>query len=130
MAYSRWTTSVWYTYYCVTYSDKRDDQIFDICSIKSFTYGELKKDINGCLTEIKKLCPEATDKEIDELEGYMKRFVDDIKTDLSLDEYEKVAACPEFDLPLLVSELKTIRGIRALEHRLRGENLDTLEPCD
>ena len=130
MSYSRWSNSVWYTFHHITYSDKRDDQIFEICAITSFTFGELNADYAGCVKKVKELCPEATDKEMKELEGYMERFMDDCRHDISFYEYDSVASCPEEELPLLMGALKTQRGQRALEHRLKGESLDTLEPCD
>jgi hypothetical protein len=128
MSYSRWGSSVWYTYWCVSNSDKRDDQIFDICSVTNFTYGALKKDLIRCLCKIRIFCPEASEEEIEELEKYMLRFIADVESDISFDEYDKVAACPEQELPLLLAELKTTRGKRALEHRLKGESLDFLDP--
>jgi len=137
MSYSRWSNSCWYTYYCVTYSDKRDDQIFMVCAITSFTYGELKKDLSECINKVQKMTRKIkspaknyTKKEFDELKGYILEFIDDIEHDVSFNEYDQVAACPEQDLPLLLSEMTTKRGKRALAHRLRGENLDTLEYSD
>ena len=130
MSYSRWGSSVWYTYWCVTYSNKRDDQRFDICAVTSFTYGQLKKYLTDCLARTKELVESASEKEIDELREYMLSFMTDVESDHSLNEYVKVAECPESDLPLLLSLLKTSRGKRALEHRLKGESLDTMEYCD
>jgi hypothetical protein len=98
--------------------------------VTNFTYGQLKKDLIGCLARTKELTETATDKEIDELKEYMLKFMNDVESDQSFNEYDKVAECPESDLPLLLSLLKTSRGKRALEYRLKGESLDTMEYCN
>jgi len=46
MSYSRWSNSVWYTFWCSTSSNKRDEQIFQICDLThsvNLTYAEIKK---------------------------------------------------------------------------------------
>ena len=59
MSYSRWGSSVWYTYWCAhggaSADDKRDEQLFDICTVKMFTYKELKDDIDGCIDKVREI---------------------------------------------------------------------------
>ena len=84
MSYSRWSNSFWYTYYVCSYSYERDEQAFDICGVRCFYYKELKENKESALTEVKKLCPEATEKELQELKGYMEEFLVDVEHDIAL----------------------------------------------
>jgi hypothetical protein len=68
MSYSRWSNSLWYSFYACSYSYERDEQTFEVCGVKSFPYKDLKNNLEQCLIEIKKLCPETTEKEL--LESY------------------------------------------------------------
>ena len=56
MAYSRWSTSRWYTFWSSnSKSDKPNDQVFEICDLNQpllFTYKELTQDINQCLNDV------------------------------------------------------------------------------
>jgi hypothetical protein len=79
MSYSRWSNSIWYTYWSTGCSDKKNKQTFCICSVATFTYKQLKDDIYKCLKEIKKKYPTCTDYEIEELRGYMKEFMADVE---------------------------------------------------
>ncbi len=94
MSYSRWGSgSRWYTYWCISYSFERDKQLFDICGIKIFTYGELKKDIERCLKEAKEISNKeetrpVTGKELNELRGYMMEFISDIEAYKEVNFYE------------------------------------------
>jgi hypothetical protein len=75
MSYSRWSTSVWYTY--------PSDDGFTICGVKHFTNEELK-DIDACIQWLKDH-PESedalgnkenmtfTDEEYEELKGYIEK---------------------------------------------------------
>ena len=86
MSYSRWgSSSIWYTYWCsgaIGDDDKRDEQLFDICSVMMFTYRELKDDISGCIDKVKDSedAP-ITNSENDykELQGYMESFMADVE---------------------------------------------------
>lgn len=73
MSYSRWSNSVWYTYYDVSSGDTLNSQVFTECGTRSFTYGELRADIEKCLDACE---PESID-ERDELRGYMQSFMED-----------------------------------------------------
>ena len=56
MSYSRWSTSFWYTYRTDEGTDAKEDQHFQICDVtrsQSFSYPELKKDIDECLDRVK-----------------------------------------------------------------------------
>ena len=89
MSYSRWgKNSHWYTYWHAGGGYDRDDQYFDVCGVKVFTYGELKGDIEACLSVIKDIDPSATNEEIMELMGYMKEFMADVESSQDINFYE------------------------------------------
>jgi hypothetical protein len=88
MSYSRWSTSHWYTYWHAGSGFDRDDQYFDVCGVKVFTYGELKEDIKACLAVIKMEDPSATYEEMSELMGYMKEFMSDVESHKDINFYE------------------------------------------
>lgn len=48
MSYSRWSYSRWYTYHDASSGDKKQDQIFTVCSVRSFKFEEISQDILGC----------------------------------------------------------------------------------
>lgn len=92
MSYSRWSNSVWYTFW-TTDSDSMEykfptkklkyNQIFQICDSPSYyiTYGDLMtKDINSILQEVKELYKDKkpTEDELYELSEYLMKFIDDI----------------------------------------------------
>ena len=90
MSYSRWLGSHWYTFYLARDTYERDEQCFEICSVHTFTYKELTTDIKACLKRIRELDPEATNKEINELRGYMQEFICDVKEDARINYYEQL----------------------------------------
>ena len=57
MAYSRFSNSIWYTFWCdhPTESNKREDQLFEICDFPSmyFTFKQLSDNLNGCIDSVK-----------------------------------------------------------------------------
>ncbi len=95
MAYSRWTTSVWYTFGTLKdglrHPEKRSDWYFAIfCdsveSIGGFSYDALKKDIDKCICTVKEAVdgtknPFITEKELNELKEYMLEFVEEVDRD-------------------------------------------------
>lgn len=90
MSYSRWGSSVWYTYWCAhggasADDDKRDEQLFDICTVKMFTYKELKDDIDGCIDKVREIHDgkKVTPEEYKELKGYMESFMTDIEKEFN-----------------------------------------------
>ena len=101
MSYSRWSNSFWYTYYACSYSYERGEQAFDVCGVKCFYYGELKENMESALTEVKKLCPEATEKELQELKGYMEEFMVDVEHDIALNLVQDIKRAEFKDLPEL-----------------------------
>lgn len=84
LSYSRWLNSCWYTFWPVSESNNKDEQIFEICDIDSnlrFTYRELKTNIDFCIETVKikyeKLCFRNSDYE--ELKEYMEQFIEDVE---------------------------------------------------
>jgi hypothetical protein len=90
VSYSRWSHSHWYTFWHAGGGFNRNDQMFDVCGINVFSYGELKEDIKACLALIKIEDPSATNEEIMELMGYMKEFMADIENDKDIIFYEEL----------------------------------------
>ena len=108
MSYSRWSNSIWYTYNSSRLDNFiRDEQVFTICAVTSFTYKELKEDINKCLDEVcYKQCLvypiiddvfmdqtqeptydeslKPTDEQKEELKGYMIKFINNVEKDEEL----------------------------------------------
>lgn len=60
MSYSRWSNSRWYTFHTSFSGDTKESQAFevmiDFARTRVFTYGELIRDIDGCISEIRDLC--------------------------------------------------------------------------
>ena len=79
MSYSRWSNSCFYTFWCASKATCRDEEIFDVCAVKSFTYKELVDDIDACITDIKNIETDHTEEELKELKGYMLEFIEDVK---------------------------------------------------
>jgi hypothetical protein len=107
VSYSRWSNSIWYTYYACSYSYERDEQAFDVCGARCFYYGELKENLEGCITEVKKLCPESTEEEVQELKGYISEFIDDVEHDIALNLVQDIKRTKLKDLPELYQKLVT-----------------------
>lgn len=113
MSFSRWSNSRWYTYWSSStlssLSNKRKDQVFEICANGTFSYQELKEDIERCLIiacenekkvyknngfeidnqdcefEINEsLAPSQEEK--DELRGYMIAFMLRVESDTDLED--------------------------------------------
>ena len=101
MSYSRWSNSKWYTFWASFFEDdsiKRIDQIFRICTVRSFTYKELKEDIDKCIVLTKEAIRESekrddlfsyelesySNEDFEELKIYMKEFMKDVEEDSDL----------------------------------------------
>lgn len=107
MSYSRWSQdSIWYTYYACSYSIERDEQAFDICGVKCFFYKELKENLEDCLAQAKAECPYATEEDMKDLRGYIKNFMSDVESDITLNLVQQIKAASLEDLPSLFAELK------------------------
>ena len=78
MSYSRWSNSVWYTYWSAESGDTRDTQVFQVCGEKSFTYKELKESLNACVAYFSL---DRTDRQLAELKGYMREFMKDVEAE-------------------------------------------------
>ena len=86
MSYSRWSNSEWYTYWCMSNAHEirdMDNELFEVCAVHTFTYRELKDDIENCLVTVKEKCPEGN---LDELRGYMEEFVADVEEEYEVDK--------------------------------------------
>lgn len=93
MSFSRWGNSCWYTFWCASDATKREDEVFSVCGIRDFTYRDLVEDgLDVCIKELKKRIKEQnkdpknkfgggkyTEQEYEELKGYMKVFIDEVK---------------------------------------------------
>ena len=90
MSYSRWITSVWYTFWMNTYDNEKNNQIFCICDIHNFTYKELKENMEKCISTVKETIEGYSGNEewknellcesnIEELKHYMKEFIEDVE---------------------------------------------------
>jgi hypothetical protein len=90
MSYSRWSNSRWYTFWTCFSEQKRykfptkrlkGNQVFEICDDPSlfFTYKTITElGAESVLLEVRLTFPDATDAELEELWGYMERFVRDV----------------------------------------------------
>ena len=90
MSYSRWSNSRWYTFW-TCFSEQMEyklptkrlkgNQVFEICDDPSlfFAYKTITElGAENVLLEVRLVFPDATDAELEELWGYMDRFVKDI----------------------------------------------------
>ena len=104
MSYSRWSNSIWYTYNSSSLENYiRDEQVFTICMVYSFTYKELKHSLEECLdTACHYECHiipdldgqlgyrvyredlKPTPEQREELKGYMLRFIKAVENDKEL----------------------------------------------
>jgi len=76
MSYSRWSNSVWYTFWAAYSGETKDEQVFTICLVKDFTYKKLKEDIDSCLDIA---CKDRTEEQREELREYMDQFIKDVE---------------------------------------------------
>ena len=85
MAYSRWSNSRWYTIYLASGEKEKNNQIFYIFNVVSFTYEQLVGGMDKCLKEVFQNCDKVPDqKELDELRGYMCEFLKEVDEEFSL----------------------------------------------
>ena len=83
MAYSRWIDSKFYTYWASMNSvyDKGDEVFIvhnDLKSYQGFTYTECKEMIESKLKLKGRMNAIDNDEEAEELQGYMKKFIEDV----------------------------------------------------
>lgn len=105
MAYSRWTTSRWYTFWASqSLNDEnepitKDEQMFAICDFgesPGFTYKQLTDDIDKCLQEVKEHY--ATERK--------GKMLTSFKTGTDDPVYEEVTYEPEIIPDVEMQELK------------------------
>lgn len=103
MAYSRWSNSDWYTFWVWMGGDdgtKPDDEWFDVCNVRSFSYRMLKDDIDDCIERVKDAVNQSdyapeykerllTQESLDELRGYMHQFIADVEEEYKNREKDK-----------------------------------------
>ena len=82
MSYSRWINSCFYTYWCSSKAERKEDELFachvDLESQTMITYEECKK-IEDSLISIKgKINQIEDDEEATELQEYIKQFIKDV----------------------------------------------------
>lgn len=110
---------------CNDYTSKAD-QLFDVCGVRIFKYQELVDDIDGCLEYCRKYVNEnykkpCTDKQIEELKGYMQEFMLDVQSDLELSAIEILKNTPDNQVPLLIGMYQSYRYSLCVSKRLNGE---------
>ena len=84
MAYSKITkTCVWYTYWKISNSPYKNDQLFCINDYAEFAFRELQENIQQCILVMKNTneFSKYTDLEFDELKKYMNEFLKDVEKD-------------------------------------------------
>jgi len=99
MAYSRWGISRWYTMWQTSNANKKSKEIFLVVgSPFSFTYGEIKNDIDDCVEKAsafedqkagKYSDKKVTDAEKQELKSYMREFLSDVSEKYSWEKLKK-----------------------------------------
>ena len=82
MSYSRWSHSTFYTYWCSSMAERKEDELFachmDLESQTMITYEECKR-IEDSLILIKgKINQIENDEEATELQRYIKNFIGDV----------------------------------------------------
>lgn len=88
MSYSRWNGCRWYTYWDAYSGPAKEDKLFTICRVTSFTYKELKDDIDSCLKKAKEIEKKDTDQFITKedmviLRECMEAFLLDVEREFS-----------------------------------------------
>lgn len=74
MAYSRWNTSTWYTYWSSIHSGKtKEDQALQVEGEMVLTYSSIKNDRQSCLDAVNVLGDYAFE-QMQELSQYMDEF--------------------------------------------------------
>lgn len=85
MAYSRWSNSRWHTIWSGGQHPAKNKQVFEVCEIKRFEYAVVKKDPAACAESCRDIPNEAiedyttaTDKQVRELERYMRKWLSEV----------------------------------------------------
>ena len=82
MSYSRWVNSCFYTYWCSSKAERKEDELFachvDLESQVMITYEESKRIENSLMSIKGKINQIKDDEEATELQGYIKEFRSDV----------------------------------------------------
>ena len=82
MSYSRWVNSCFYTYWCSSKAERKEDELFachvDLESQVMITYEECKRIENSLMSIKGKFNQIKDDEEATELQGYIKEFISDV----------------------------------------------------
>jgi hypothetical protein len=90
MAYSRWVTSRWYTYWLASDARTRIEQVFVVGGVASVSYGEMLKNFDATLDKIvASAFATSTVKEKTELAQYMRAFMTDVERQFPLSRRKK-----------------------------------------
>jgi hypothetical protein len=87
LEYSRWLNSRFYTFWSVTKSKKKKDQVFSICDLVDVTFEELEDNFDGVFEKIIEMENEnnpddkVTAWESAELKSYILHFMHDVDSD-------------------------------------------------
>ena len=74
----------------MSFSLEKDIQRFEVCSLTSFSYKELKENIEKCLAKISRIAVDASEEEMEELRTYMNSFISDVESDKNIEAFEKL----------------------------------------
>ena len=93
MAYSRWSHSMWYTYWNASSGKDIEEQVLTVCGtgpggISSINYVYAKEDLDAVVNHVIKQHEGetpgiVTQKERDELKGYIKEWTEDVEYSFS-----------------------------------------------
>lgn len=87
MSYSRWINSYWYTFWKYSKDESYDTATFCICRFDgdiNFTAKQLRKQFEKCIDTIKMKERKASEEEIDEVAGYMSKFLKDVEEEYGI----------------------------------------------
>lgn len=81
MSYSRWSDSVWYTFWSASASGETiETQAFEVCGEKTFYYPEIKNDVYECLKSLNTGSEKPyTNDQLWELREYMLQWLRDVE---------------------------------------------------
>lgn len=84
MSYSRWGSKGsghWYTFWSIhspKEKETRNNAIFEICCVATFTAKDLRDDIDECIKTVAIKDKTATKEKLKELRTYMDQFLQDV----------------------------------------------------
>jgi hypothetical protein len=82
MSYSRWSNSSFYTYWCSSMAERKEDELFachvDLVTQTMITYEECIRIVDSLILIKGKINQIENDEEASELQGYIKNFIGDV----------------------------------------------------